>query len=87
MWEQVREGGNGVPHFSRWFNDWELEGVEAFLWNLHIISITNNKEDRMNWKETKCSKFSIKFFLSSLAKGEREPFPINIVWNPQYQQK
>ena len=41
----------------------------------------------MNWKETKCSKFSIKFFLSSLAKGEREPFPINIVWNPQYQQK
>ena len=34
LWNLVGEEGGWSPHFSRSFNDWELEEVQSFL---HVI--------------------------------------------------
>lgn len=71
VWGLVREEGRWSPCFARQFNNWELEEV-LFLRELHSLSLKKDEEDKLSWKETKCSKFTIKSLYTSLAKGGRD---------------
>ena len=49
MWD----GASWGPRFSRQFNDWELEEVEAFFGRLHDHSISLGIDNVMVWTDTK----------------------------------
>ena len=47
VWDASREEGGWNPHFSRPFNDWELEMVERILVTLQGKKVHPNMEDRV----------------------------------------
>ena len=57
------------------------ENVERFLRKLHIFPIIVEDEDKLTWKETKCSNSSVRSLYASLTRGGRERFLTSIVWS------
>ena len=47
MWNSIVDGGGWVPHFSRSFNDWEVESVVRFLLFIQAKRVLRDAEDRM----------------------------------------
>ena len=74
-WKQVMERDWWSPHFSKQFHNWELKGVTVFFQKLHTSSVRRDEDDRIGWKEPKCSKLFVKSFYDSLVQGRRKPFP------------
>ena len=73
------EGWN--PHFSRSFNNWEVETVERFLLTLQGKRLVFGLENRVVWKETKNGNFFVKSLYSTLEPRCAVPFPWNIIWS------
>ena len=46
------EWGSWSPHFSRPFNDWEMDEVERLLLCLGGKMVNLDEEDRVRWLET-----------------------------------
>ena len=70
----VWDWGSWGSRFIRYFNDWELEEVDALFGRLHSYSIGLGTFDTIVWLETKDGDFSIWSFYSSLASRRVEPF-------------
>ncbi|RVW20831.1 putative ribonuclease H protein [Vitis vinifera] len=79
VWSSTNGGGSWSPHFSRPFNDWEVDEVDRFLLSLNRKSVQRD-EDRVLWKETKCGKFSVKSLYKALEPSSTISFPSNIIW-------
>ena len=47
LWDASGEEEGWNPHFSRPFNDWELETVERFLVTLQGKKVHTNMEDKV----------------------------------------
>ncbi|RVW79796.1 hypothetical protein CK203_047617 [Vitis vinifera] len=65
VWIFTEGGGSWSLHFSRPFNDWEIDEVHSFLLGLNGKSVRRDVEDRVLWIETKCGKFSVKSLYQS----------------------
>ena len=50
LWRGVECRVVGI-HFSRHFNDWELEEVEGLFRKLHHLVVRREVEDVLSWKE------------------------------------
>ena len=59
-------------HFIRRPNDWEMGGVDDFLYTLGSNLPPTENKDRMRWKLTKKGDFDIRSFYNKL----RSPLPI-----------
>ena len=82
VWDVTGEDGGWNLHFSRPFNDWEMEMVERFLFSLQGKRVVVNLEDRIRWKEAKGSNFSVKSFHSAMEGSSTVPFLKSIIWSP-----
>ena len=82
VWDVSGEDGGWNLHFSRRFNDWEMEMVERFLFSLQGKRVVVNLEDRIRWKEAKGSNFSVKSFHSAMEGSSTVPFLKSIIWSP-----
>ncbi|RVW12719.1 putative ribonuclease H protein [Vitis vinifera] len=74
-WEGSGESGSWNPHFSRHFNDWELEEVEGLLWKLHPLVVRREVEDVLSWKESRDGIFSVRSLYRSFTRTYSDPFP------------
>ena len=63
LWNPVGEDGGWSPHFSRSFNDWELEEVQLFLPVIQRKRVISSGEDELLMKDVKDGRFLVKFFL------------------------
>ena len=79
-WEGSGELGCWNPHFSRHFNDWELEEVESLFWKLHPLVVRREVEDALSWKESRDGIFSIRSLYRSLMRAYSDPFPWGLIW-------
>ena len=61
-WDPVGEKGGWSPHFSRSFNDWELEEVQLFLHVTQQKRVISNEDDGLLMKDVKDGRFSVKLF-------------------------
>ena len=59
-WERSGESGCWNPHFSRHFNDWELEEVEGLFWKPHPLVVGRKVKDVLSWKESRDGIFSVR---------------------------
>ena len=87
VWIFTEGGGSWSLHFSRPFNDWEMDEVHSFLLGLNGKSVRQDVEDRVLWIETKCGKFSVKSLYKALKSGPLASFPSNVIWNSYVQPK
>ena len=60
MWDPSIEGGCWSLHFSRPFNNWEVDLVEQFLLTIQGKRVSTDLEERVLWKKTQDRNFSIK---------------------------
>ena len=60
MWCSNEGGGSWSPHFSKPFNDWEMDEVCRFFLGLNGKKVQQAVEDRVIWRETKSGKFFVK---------------------------
>ena len=81
VWSFTEGVGSWSLHFSRPFNDWEMDEVHSFLLGLNGKSVRQDVEDRVLWIETKCGKFSVKSLYKALKSGPSASFPSNVIWN------
>ena len=58
--------GSWNPHFSRYFNDWELEEVEGLFRKLHPLVMRREVEDVLSLKESGDGIFSVRSPLTLL---------------------
>ena len=54
--------GHWTPHFTRHFNDWELDIVGTFLSRLRVNLVRRDDNDKVIWKDDKKGLFFF-FFL------------------------
>ena len=81
-WEGSGELGCWNPHFSRHFNDWELEEVESLFWKFHPLVVRREVEDALSWKESRDDIFSVRFLYLSLMRAYSDPFPWGLFGGP-----
>ena len=62
-------------HFSRPFNDWEMDEVDGFLLSLNGKSVQQDEEDKVLWTETKCGKSFVKSLYKALEPSSTISFP------------
>ena len=80
----VGQGGLGAwdPKFSRPFNDWEMDAIQAF------IGLTSNNfttpviEDKMVWKGDDSGCFTIKAYFNLLKVVSPYSVSTKMLWNP-----
>lgn len=53
-----------VPHFTRSFNDWEMEEVENFYKLFCLAKFIPYLEDNLIWKEIRACNYSVKLCMS-----------------------
>ncbi|RVW41612.1 Protein ABC transporter 1, mitochondrial [Vitis vinifera] len=87
VWSFFEGGGSWSPHFSRPFNDWEMDEVHCFLLGLNGKSVQRDVEDRVLCIETKCGKFYVKSLYKALESGPSTSFPSNVIWKSCVQPK
>ncbi|RVX01477.1 Protein ABC transporter 1, mitochondrial [Vitis vinifera] len=87
VWSFFEGGGSWSPHFSRPFNDWEMDEVHCFLLGLNGKSVQRDVEDRVLCIETKCGKFYVKSVYKALESGPSTSFPSNVIWKSCVQPK
>ncbi|RVX21021.1 hypothetical protein CK203_002180 [Vitis vinifera] len=87
LWSSIEGGGSWSPHFSRPFNDWEVDKVHRFFLGLNRKRVQQDVEDRVLWRETKCGKFSIKSLYKALVSGPMVSFPSTVIWKVCMQPK
>ena len=87
MWSFTEGEGSWSPHFSRPFNDWEMDEVHCFLLGLNGKSVQRDVEDRVLCIETKCGKFYVKSLYKALESGPSTSFPSNVIWKSCVQPK
>ena len=87
MWSFTEGGGSWSPHFSKPFNDWEMDEVHSFLLGLNGKSVQQDVEDRVLWIETKCGKFLVKSLYKAPEFGPSASFPLNVIWKSCVQPK
>ena len=75
-WLGIEEWRSWDVHFIRRPNDWEMGGVDEFLWTLDSNLPPSVNGDRMRWKLTKNEDFDIRSFYNKL----RSPLPIIFPW-------
>ena len=75
------------PHFSRPFNDWEMDDVHKCFLGLNGKRVQQDVEDRVLWRETKCGKFSVKSLYKALDSGPSVFFPSTVIWKACVQPK
>lgn len=61
--------------FSRSLNDWEVNT------RLQVMAVSNEKEDKVVWLDSRRDKFSIKTLYTILEPGGSMLFPAGIIWN------
>ena len=61
-------------HFTRHFNDWELEIVETFFSMLRESLVKRDDSNKGVWKDDKKGLFSIKSFYEVLDVGGQSSF-------------
>ena len=61
--------------FLRYFQDWEMDNVEEYLWKLYVLGRTSTEWTKMVRKANKSREFLVKSFYSVLVKS----FPSKIV--------
>ena len=71
-WEEV---GSGNPHFSRHFNDWEMEEVEGLFQKLQLLVMKRDVEDVLSRKESKNDILSVRSLYHSFTRASSDPFP------------
>ena len=81
MWDPVGEGGQS-PHFSRSFNNWELEDFQSFLHVIQGKRVISNQEDLLLMKDVKDGRFLVKLFYKHLVPVRDPHFPFRFVWKP-----
>ena len=81
VWDRVGEGGQS-PHFSRSFNDWELEDFQSFRHVIQGKRVISNQEDLLLMKNVKDGRFSMKLLYKHLVPMRDPPFPFRFVWKP-----
>ena len=79
-WEGNGESGSWNPHFSRHFNDWELEEVEGLFWKPHPLVVGRKVKDVLSWKESRDDIFSVRSLYCSFMRASSHPFPWGIIW-------
>ena len=82
LWNPIGEEGGWSPHFSRSFNDWELEEVQSFLHVIQRKRVISSGEDRLLMKDVKDGRFLVKLFYLLLDLAKDLLFPSRLVWNP-----
>ena len=87
VWSFTEGGGSWSPHFSKPFNDWEMDEVHSFLLGLNGKSVQQDVEDRVLWIETKCGKFLVKSLYKAPEFGPSASFPLNVIWKSCVQPK
>ena len=81
------EFGGWNPHFSRSFNDWELDQVCNFVENIQDLKVHPEKEDRIVWNLSREGCFSVKSLYGDLEGLGMGPFPRKLIWNPDLPSK
>ena len=80
--QQVGKGGESWnPHFTRPFNDWELDEVENMLRRLCGERVLLYEEDGVRWVESNDGSFSVKSLYKVLELDSSVCFPMKIIWN------
>ncbi|RVW72669.1 Trafficking protein particle complex subunit 8 [Vitis vinifera] len=90
-------GGSWSLHFSRPFNDWEMDEVDGFLLSLNGKSVQQDEEDKVLWTETNDSvsfrslSLSSKAFRSTVLPSEnphcRRLFPATLFGEVLFQHR
>ena len=74
VWDSSSEVGGWNPHFSKPFNDWEVDLVERFLSTIQGKRVFVDLEDRALWKETRSGSFLLSFFMMLWRQGMQPLF-------------
>ena len=75
------EWGSWSPHFSRPFNDWEMDEVESLLLCLCRKRVNLDEEDWVRWLDSKDENFLVKSLYKALELDSMGCFPMKIIWN------
>ena len=87
VWNVSEGGGSWSPHFTRPFNDLEVDEVESLLLCLCGKRVNMEKEDRVQWTTMKSCKFYVKSLYKTLKLDSSVYFPMKIIWNSCVQPK
>ena len=72
--------GSWNPHFSRHFNDWELEEVEGLFRKLHPLVMRREVEDVLSLKERGDGISLLDPLYRSCMRASSDLFPWGIMW-------
>ena len=75
VWDKLRNAGGQSPHFSRMFNDMELEEVERFFLIFHNKKVLHTLDEKIVFREAKGGLFSVSFVYHHLSDIEVHIFP------------
>ena len=78
IWNSKDKKGRWVPHFSKSFNDWEVESVERFLMKLQGNRVYRDDDDKVVWTGSRSGSFSIKSLYHALDPNDPLVFPSRI---------
>ena len=79
-WLGIEEWRSWDVHFIRRPNDWEMGGVDEYLWTLDLNLPPSVNGDHMRWKLTKNEDFDIRSFYNKLRSPLLIIFPWKGVW-------
>ena len=82
VWDDNREDGGWLPIFLRFFNDWELEEMERFLYALHRQKINPWNDEKLMLKGSRDKGFSVKLMYKVIDQSPNIVFPFRSIWNP-----
>ena len=80
-WEGSGKSGCWNSHFSRHFNDWELEEVEGLFRKLHPLVVRREVKDVLSWKESRDDIFSVRSLYHFFTRAYSDPFAWEASWN------
>ena len=81
FWDDTRGMRHWTLHFTRHFNDWELDIIETFFSMLRGNLVRRDDNNKVVWKDDKKGLLSVKSFYEVLDVGRLVIFPKNIIWN------
>ena len=81
LWNPVGEEGGWSLHFSRSFNNWELEEVQSFLHVIQRKRVISSGEGLL-MKDGKDGRYSVKLFYLFFTLTRDSLFPSHLIWNP-----
>ena len=79
-WEGSGKSGCWNSHFSRHFNDWELEEVEGLFRKLHPLVVRREVKDVLSWKESRDDIFSVRSLYHFFTRAYSDPFAWGLIW-------